>query len=320
MIEEGTVLEVQGLGVSFGRRAPIKAISDVSFSVERGEVLGIIGESGSGKTLTGLSLLRLLPDYANCEVGVLRYKGRDISNLADREFDRLRGREMAMIFQDPVGSFNPVKTIRWHLRNTFRDSESEGNVDLDLERLVSEVGIRNPKRILESFPHQLSGGMLQRVLIAMIFALRPSLVVADEPTTNLDNIVEGQILNLIRERQKKCGTSLLFITHDLTIARLICDRIAVMYAGEIVEIGKTEEVIRQPRHPYTAGLLKTARSLECGDKVLFEIEGEPGLRASGEACRFSLRCPEVIEECRLSHPSLVGITSDTAIRCIRHDH
>ena len=160
--------------------------------------------------------------------------------------------------------------------------------------------------------------MLQRALIAMVFALKPSLVIADEPTTNLDNIVEGQILALIQDRQRTLGTSLLFITHDLTIARSICDRIAVMYAGEIVEIGKTEDIIERPRHPYTIGLLKTARSLEQGDAVLFEIDGEPGGRVAGEACRFSARCREVQPGCRAAHPALIPTATQAAVRCIRH--
>jgi peptide/nickel transport system ATP-binding protein len=312
------ILEIEKLRVTFGKRSQVDAVTDVSFSVSRGEVLGLIGESGSGKTATGMALLGLAPSYAFCSAAVLRYKGRDLSKFEKIDFDPLRGRELAMIFQDPVGSFNPVKSIGWHLKNVFRNSKVHDSSDYALEQLLKEVGIRNPISVLASYPHQLSGGMLQRALIALVFALRPSLIVADEPTTNLDNIVEAQILRLIRRRQQELGTSLIFVTHDLTIARSICDRIAVMYAGEIVEIGGASDIIERPRHPYTAGLLNTAQSLERGDKTLFEISGEPGLR--GQGCRFSARCSEVMPACEAGHPALIKYAPNAAVRCIRHDN
>jgi oligopeptide/dipeptide ABC transporter ATP-binding protein len=311
------LLEIEGLRVTFGSDAPVQAVTDVSFSVGRGEVLGIIGESGSGKTVTGLSILRLLPEYARSTAKTLRYNGKDIAGLADDAFDIMRGRELSMIFQDPVGSFNPVKSIGWHLQNALRMAAPDTAFDLEL--LLKEVGIHNAGRVLNSYPHQLSGGMLQRALIAMVFALRPSLIIADEPTTNLDNIVEGQILSLIRRRQQELGTSMIFITHDLTIARSVCNRIAVMYSGEIVEIGDADAITERPRHPYTAGLLKTALSLERGDNDLYEISGEPGSPMRGEVCRFSPRCPEVIASCRAMHPLLVKTEPGLTVRCIRHD-
>jgi peptide/nickel transport system ATP-binding protein len=308
------LLDVENLRVTFGTNglAP-EVVSGVSFSVYPGEVLGLIGESGSGKTVTGLALLRLLPEQARAEADTLRYRGRDLAAMHGRDFDALRGRELAMIFQDPVGAFNPVKTIRWHLSRAVA-AAAEG----DLVRLLAEVGIRDPERVLGCHPHQLSGGMLQRALIAMVFALRPALIIADEPTTNLDNIVEGQILALIRARQQQLATALIFVTHDLTIAQAICDRIAVMYAGEIVEIGATADVIERPRHPYTIGLLRTARSLERRDELLFEIAGEPGMRAGGAACRFSLRCPRATSACGASHPDLIPLSDGAAVRCPLH--
>jgi peptide/nickel transport system ATP-binding protein len=317
MSADAPLLEVEGLSVSFGTRAAIEAVSDLSFSLAKGEVLGLIGESGSGKTMTGLALLRLLPERANRAAKSIRFRGSDILDLDARSFDRLRGREMAMIFQDPVGSFNPVKTIAWHLGRALSVVEKHGTSEAEMARMLTDVGIRDAVRVLASFPHQLSGGMLQRALIALVFSLHPSLVIADEPTTNLDNIVEGQILELIRRRQRELRTSLIFITHDLTIARAICDRIAVMYAGEMVEIGTTEEVLTRPLHPYTAGLLGTAQSLERRDPVLFEIAGDPTARADGDACRFSRRCPEAIDRCRLAHPSLVMRENSASVRCIR---
>jgi peptide/nickel transport system ATP-binding protein len=310
------LLEVEGLNVSFGRDAPLRVVSDVTFSIAQGEVLGLIGESGSGKTMTGLSILRLLPEHAVCSATALRYQGKAINELDDGDFADLRGKKLAMIFQDPVGSFNPVKSIGWHLGSLL--DRTGQHRDEDLAAHLRGVGIHDPNRVLESFPHQLSGGMLQRVLIAMVFALKPSLIIADEPTTNLDNIVEGAILALIRDKQRTLNTSLIFITHDLTIARMICDRIAVMYCGEIVEIGPTDEIIARPRHPYTAGLLRTAQSLERGDATLFEIAGEPGGRVHGHACRFYGRCPDAVEPCRTAHPALVDVQSGSSVRCIHY--
>jgi ABC-type dipeptide/oligopeptide/nickel transport system ATPase component len=269
----GTLLEVERLRTTFslgGRQ--VTAVREVSFSLGPGEVLGLIGESGSGKTMTGLSLLRLLPEHAESSAAVLRFAGRDLARLGPEEFRALRGTEMAMIFQDPVGSFNPAKTIGWHMRHAIarRAAGDLGGGGWRAEAcdLLASVGIRAPERVLSSYPHQLSGGMLQRSLIAMVVALRPRLIVADEPTTNLDNLVERQILDLIREHQRRLGAAVLFITHDLTIAAEICDRIAVMYAGEIVELGPTEEVMRRPRHPYAAALLATSASLERRDAFL----------------------------------------------------
>jgi oligopeptide/dipeptide ABC transporter ATP-binding protein len=181
------------------------------------------------------------------------------------------------------------------------------------------MGIRAPERILDAYPHQLSGGMLQRVLIGMVLALRPQLIVADEPTTNLDNLVERQILDLIRHHQRRLGVSVLFITHDLTIARDLCDRIAVMYAGEIVEIGPASAVLDDPQHPYAASLLRTARSLEQHDATLFELPGEPGQDARLQSgCRFAARCPSVIPRCQTQHPSLVGVSPQHHTRCLLH--
>ena len=192
-----------------------------------------------------------------------------------------------MIFQDPVGSFNPAKTVSWHLRQAIgrrrRNSPDAGHWRDEAAELLRDVGIRAPDRALSSYPHQLSGGMLQRVLIAMAIALNPSFIIADEPTTNLDNLVERQILDLIRAQQKKLGASVLFVTHDLAVAAEICDRIAVMYAGEIVEIGPAREVLEHPRHPYAEGLRQTSASLERRDQYLYELPGEPGGRAPAQA-------------------------------------
>jgi oligopeptide/dipeptide ABC transporter ATP-binding protein len=326
MIREDTVLEIVDLRTTFfDRGRASEAVRGISFSVNRGEVLGLIGESGSGKTVTGLSILRLLPEHARVEVESIRFEKCELAGIDEAEFAALRGIELAMIFQDPVGSFNPVKTIGWHLRHAMerrKSSSAAATADsvADCQLLLHEMGIRNPERILDSYPHQLSGGMLQRVLIGMVLALRPQLIIADEPTTNLDNLVERQILDLIRHHQRRLGVSVLFITHDLTIARNLCDRIAVMYAGEIVEIGPTASVLESPQHPYTGSLLRTARSLEQHDPVLFELPGEPGLDARlSHGCRFAARCPNVLSSCRTNDPTLIRVSPQHHARCFLHD-
>lgn len=315
------LLEVHDLKTSFaiGSRR-VTAVRGISFSIGEEEVLGLIGESGSGKTVTGMSLLRLLPDHAEIEAAAIRFRGKELSELTDEEFRVLRGVELAMIFQDPVGSFNPAKTIGWHLQNAIvrRSPADAKGWRAEAEGLLQDVGIRSPERVLSSYPHQLSGGMLQRALIAMIIALKPALIIADEPTTNLDNLVERQILELIRLHQRRLKASVLFVTHDLAIAEDICDRIAVMYGGEIVEIGPAEEVLRNPKHPYAACLLQTSISLEQRDEYLFELSGEPGGRIPDEGCAFAGRCPKAMPACRSIHPEMRAIGPNHQARCLLH--
>lgn len=298
----------------------VEAVRGVSFSIAPGEVLGLIGESGSGKTVTGLSLLRLLPEHATMTADALRFRGQDLTALSNDAFRALQGVALAMIFQDPVGSFNPAKTIAWHLRNaiTRRAPNDRAGWTAEALAILREVGIRAPERTLASYPHQLSGGMLQRVLIAMVVLLRPAFIIADEPTTNLDNLIERQILELIRAQQQKLGASVLFVTHDLGIAAEICDRIAVMYAGEIVEIGPAREVLERPRHPYAKGLLATSTSLERRDEYLYELAGEPGGRAGAQGCGFAARCPAAMPACQGTRPELISVGRDHVSRCLLH--
>jgi peptide/nickel transport system ATP-binding protein len=318
------LIEVVNLRTAFAVGSErVEAVRGVSFSIAPGEVLGLIGESGSGKTVTGLSLLRLLPPHASVTADAMHFRGQELAGLSDQQFRGLQGVQLAMIFQDPVGSFNPAKTVAWHLRQaiTRRTRADDSNADWRDEagRILRDVGIRVPERVLSSYPHQLSGGMLQRVLIAMIIALRPAFIIADEPTTNLDNLVERQILDLIREQQKKLGASVLFVTHDLAVAGEICDRIAVMYAGEIVEIGPSHDVLQRPRHPYAQGLLQTSASLDRRDEYLYELEGEPGGRGAAEGCGFVARCPVALPMCRSRRPSLVEVGPGHTSRCLLHE-
>ncbi len=258
------LLEVRNLNVRFQLASgDLPVSSDVSLTLEHGKVLGLIGESGSGKTVTTKAILRLLPAVGTADADYIRYKGRDITSLPPHEFDRLRGAELAMIFQDPVGSFNPVKTIGWHFRAVGRlHPDGHDDITKDAVKALGKVDIADPKTALGKYPHQLSGGMLQRCLIALVMFSRPSLIVADEPTTNLDNLVERQIIDLFDKLRQEIDASFIFITHDMTIAEQISDSIIVMYAGQIVEQGSAAALMHDPRHPYTQGLVKTARELE----------------------------------------------------------
>lgn len=311
------VLEVRDLRTRFrSRGGSIEVVRGVDLTVAPAEVLGLIGESGSGKTVTGLSILRLLPDNAETTNTTLRFKGQDLDRLGEEQFRALRGRRLAMIFQNPVGAFNPAKRIDWHLREIIRRRTGDDArwSDLALDALVA-VGIPQPDRVLRLYPHQLSGGMAQRILIAMVLALEPDLIVADEPTTNLDNIVERQILALFRKLQSKLNAAFIFITHDMSIAASLCDRIAVMYAGQIVEVGSAREIFEAPRHPYTQGLIATATALKQKAPRLKEIKGElPNLASPPPGCLFAPRCPQAMPQCQEREPPVHG-EAPHLVRC-----
>lgn len=311
------VLEVRDLRTAFALQGgTIEVVRGVDLAVAPGETLGLIGESGSGKTVTGLSLLRLLPDNARVHSQAIRFQGQDLRALDDRAFQALRGRRLAMIFQNPVGAFNPAKRVDWHLREVIRRRLGQGaDWQAPAHQALRAVGIPSPERVLRLYPHQLSGGMAQRILIALVLALEPDLVVADEPTTNLDNIVERQILALFRRLQGRIRAAFIFITHDMTVAAALCDRIAVMYAGQIVEVGPTAAVFAAPRHPYTQGLIATATALQQKAERLREIAGElPNLAAPPPGCLFAPRCPRAMDRCRAAPPPAFG-AEPHLVRC-----
>ncbi|MBB4096231.1 MULTISPECIES: dipeptide ABC transporter ATP-binding protein [Brucella] len=256
------LVELMNLRVSFGRGdSRTEVLKGVDIAVKRGEILGIIGESGSGKTMTGLALLRLLPQTATAIAEKMSFEGNDLQSMPDSQFDTLRGVSMAMVFQDPVGSFNPCKTIGWHFEHVLRRTGIKHGFQAEAVRLLNDVGVKRAQETVTLYPHQLSGGMLQRALIALVAALKPHLIVADEPTTNLDKIVEKQVLDLFLEMQRKLDASVIFVTHDMPIAASFCHRVAVMNKGELVEAGPTEQVFRKPQHPYTRRLIDTALEL-----------------------------------------------------------
>lgn len=304
------VLEIRDLRTRFALHGgSLEVVRGIDLAIAPGEMLGLIGESGSGKTITGLSILRLLPGNARMSAALLRFKGADLQRLDDRAFQALRGRSLAMIFQNPVGAFNPAKRVDWHLREVIRRRHgAETPWAVAAQAALQAVGIPRPERVLRLYPHQLSGGMAQRILIAMVLALEPDLIIADEPTTNLDNIVERQILGLFRRLQSRLKAAFLFITHDMSVAAALCDRIAVMYAGEIVEIGPTRQLFEAPRHPYTQGLIATSIALKGRAKRLKEIAGElPNLVSPPSGCLFSPRCAQVMDRCRAAEPPMFGM-------------
>ena len=311
------LLEVDHLSIYFRDQAVVR---DLSFSVGQGEVLGLVGESGSGKSLTSLSILRLLDAAARVE-GAIRFEGTDLLNLKPEQMRRYRGCKIAMIFQEPMTALNPVMRIGAQVEEAIRahDSRLESSeVRRRMLEVLQRAAVPEPETRAEQFPHQLSGGLRQRAMIAMALAGGPRLLIADEPTTALDVTVQKQILDLLDRLRRELQLGLLFITHDLGVVAQVADRVAVMYAGRIVEQGPVREVLLAPRHPYTQGLLAASPTLERGK--LRPIPGTvPQLTALPPGCAFEPRCSMRIAECVLAVPDL-RITSlasrDHAARCI----
>ncbi len=323
------LLEVKNLRTSFmTERGEVKAVDDVSFSVAPGKTLGIVGESGCGKSVTSLSIMRLIPQPPGRIVGgEILYRGRDLLKLSNEEMRKIRGNEISMIFQEPMTSLNPVYTVGNQIMEAVELHQGLGpresrNKAIEMLKLV---GIPAPEKRVDDYPHQLSGGMRQRVMIAMALSCNPSLLIADEPTTALDVTIQAQILDLLRDLQQKVGLGLVLITHDLGVVAEMADEVVVMYAGKVVEQAPVREVFARPRMPYTRGLLNSIPSLHptaVGSKK--RLEAIPGIVPSlldlPKGCRFQERCVHVVDACRGAEPELrrVGAPSDLhSIRCVR---
>ncbi|HEX4170997.1 MAG TPA: ABC transporter ATP-binding protein [Acetobacteraceae bacterium] len=307
------LLEVDNLQTHFGTPdGVVRAVEGVSFHVEAGETLGIVGESGCGKSVTAMSILRLIQEPPGKIAGAIRFQGRNLLELSEPEMRDIRGNAISMIFQEPMTSLNPVLTVGRQIGETLQ--LHQGLSARDAERrsieMLTLVGIPAPKRRVREYPHQLSGGMRQRVMIAMALACNPKLLIADEPTTALDVTIQAQILDLMRDLKKRLGSAIMLITHDLGVVAEMCQRVVVMYAGRKVEEGPVEEIFARPMHPYTRGLLGSVPKLgsslvEGGRARLAEIPGlVPSLRQRIEGCPFAGRCPMATDLCSAVAPAI----------------
>jgi oligopeptide transport system ATP-binding protein len=315
------LLDVAGLRTEFrSARGLVTAVDGVSFYIDAGEIVGMVGESGCGKSATALSLMRLIPDPPGRVVaGSVRYSGRDLLSIGEREMRSVRGGELSMVFQDPMTSLNPMLRISRQMTEAVRAHLDLSKADA-LEHSITmlrQVGIPAPEKRIRDYPHQLSGGMRQRVVIAIALSCRPKLVLADEPTTALDVTIQAQILELMRGAMRERNTAVLLITHDLGVVAGICDRIIVMYAGAIIEQAPRRELFYQPRHPYTMGLLRSVPRLDRErSRRLPQIEGvPPDLARLPKGCSFQARCPFVGEICRVERPLLRTVTPGHVIAC-----
>jgi peptide/nickel transport system ATP-binding protein len=317
------VIEVEGLGIRLNtRRGPAQAVRGVSFSLARGETLGLVGESGCGKSITALALMGLLPDGAVVS-GSIRLDGRELVKLSDADYCRLRGNRISMIFQEPMTALNPMHTIGHQVAEPLRRHKAYSAAQARNEAiaLLDRVGLPDPARRVEAYPHQLSGGQRQRITIAMALACEPDLLIADEPTTALDVTLQGQILDLIADLVEERGMSMILISHDLGVIAENVQRMMVMYGGTVVENGPTDKVFRRMAHPYTQGLFRARPRLGArkGTRLATIAGTVPELADLPAGCTFADRCPLVIDACRAAPPPVVGVGPGHGARCIRTD-
>jgi peptide/nickel transport system ATP-binding protein len=316
---EAPLLEVVDLTVSF--RTPhgvVTVVEDVSFQVPAGRTMGIVGESGSGKTVSSLSILRLLPRSAHVD-GVIRFDGRDLLALSDKELRDVRGNDVSMIFQEPMSSLDPAFKIGDQIAEAARLhwGMSKAKAWDRAAEMLDLVGIPEARRRLRDYPHHFSGGMRQRAMIAMALVCEPKLLIADEPTTALDVTIQSQILELLRSLQQQLGMAMIFVTHDLGVVANICDRVTVMYAGQVVEEGDVDGIFLNPRHPYTAGLLASMpQAVQRGERLRVIPGAVPRPERMPVGCRFHPRCEHAIGVCEAAPPALVTI-GPRSVRCVR---
>jgi len=318
MKNSDALLEIEELYVEFKTdRGIVKALDGVSFDIKRGEILALIGETGCGKSVTAKAIIGLLPKNARVR-GKIIYKGKNLLELPENELRKIRGKEMSMIFQDPLTSLNPVFTIENQISEMFKIHKLpfRGSIREEIIRLLKLVRIPDAEKRISAYPFELSGGMRQRVMIAMMLASSPSLLIADEPTTALDVTIQAQIMNLLLNLRKEFNTSILLITHNPGVVAEMADRVAVMYAGQIVEIAPVREIFENPLHPYTRGLM---RALPVGHKDERELENIPGrvpnLLNPPQGCRFHPRCQFTMEMCKKQKPKLVEVSKEHFVAC-----
>lgn len=315
------LLKVKDLRTEFfsSKKSSVVAVDEVSFELEKGEIVGLVGESGCGKSVTSLSIMQLLKDTpGKVTNGEVIFEGKDLLKISKKEMLDIRGGRMSMIFQEPMSSLNPSMRIDKQMIEGIRlhTSLSKEQARERAAKILSQVGIPDPQRVLKNYPHQLSGGMSQRVMIAMAMSCDPQLLIADEPTTALDVTIQAQILELMKKIQKEQGMSILLITHDLGVVAEMCSRVIVMYAGKIVEEAPVETLFGNPTHPYTQGLIASVPKLGSGVKVLPSIPGSvPDLSSMPKGCRFAPRCKYATDKCRQKEPELLTVNTNQRCRC-----
>ena len=316
----GAMLQVRDLSISFfTQTGEIQAVRGISYELNEGEVLGIVGESGSGKSVSSHAILRLTPPSGRVKAGEIIFEGQDILGLDRKDLQKLRGDRISMIFQDPMTALDPLFTIRYQLDEALRKHtalDKNSRYDRMLE-LLDLVGINQPERRLKQYPHQLSGGMRQRIMIAMALSCDPDLLIADEPTTALDVTIQAQIIYLLKELKEKLGMAIIFITHDLGVVSDICDRIIVMYAGRIVEEGTSRQIFYRHRHPYTKGLIESVPGIaETADQRLKAIPGNPpDMSCVPKGCAFASRCPYAMAICVREDAPLIDLGEGHSAAC-----
>jgi peptide/nickel transport system ATP-binding protein len=316
------LLEVEDLHVTFNRRGstPVHAVDGVSFTISAGDTVGIVGESGSGKSVTSLAVLGLLPDRGADVSGSVRFQGRQLLGLEAKEMQELRGRDIAMVFQDPMSSLNPVLTVGRQISEVLQRHQGLNGraASARAAQLLDEVGIPDPNRRINEYPHQLSGGMRQRAMIAMAVACNPKLLIADEPTTALDVTIQAQILELLKALVRQSDAALILITHDLGVVAGLCEQVHVMYSGRVVESADRRELFAHPQHPYTNGLLASVPRLDQPKGLRLEpIAGSPrDTIAWSKGCAFAPRCPRVVGACLGDAPPLSEVGIGHGVRCV----
>lgn len=313
------LLSIENLHVEFKTsRGSLRALNGITLQIMPGEIFGIVGETGCGKTVTGLSILRLLPSSAVISKGRILFAGEDLLTFSEAQMRRVRGGKIAMIFQNPGSSLNPVFTIGSQFERIIRQHKrlSSKECSLKADEMLAAVGLPDVQRIKKSYPHQLSGGMQQRVMIALALSLEPSLLIADEPTTALDVTIQAQILALLRDLQRRLDISIILITHNLGVVAKTCDRLAVLYAGRVAEIGSARTIFESPQHPYTSGLMRAIPRAGSRHGRLAAIPGnvpvDPGAIIG---CAFAPRCAHAFERCRVEEPPLISLADDHLSAC-----
>lgn len=318
-----SILEINNLKTSFFTDdGEVPAVDDVNFSIKPGEILGVVGESGCGKSVTSLSVMGLVPPPGKIVAGDIRFKDEELTKATERRMRQIRGNEIAMIFQEPMTSLNPVFTIGSQLIEGIRlhNKLSKKEAVSRAVQILKKVGLPRADQLLKEYPHQLSGGMRQRVMIAMAMACEPALLIADEPTTALDVTIQAQILDLMKRLNEDSNTSILLITHDLGVVADLCDRIVVMYAGKVVEEGSVRDIFNNPQHPYTEGLIQSVPDMRTKQKRLYSIPGnvpKPGSVQHG--CLFTPRCKYVFDRCTAENPQLLETEDGHQVRCFLHE-